>query len=188
MKKYLIIFTGMFIFAGCASTFHKNVNAQTKFYLKSVTVINTSKCPAGEDNLTDEEVQKLFETDVKNHLCALRPCTETPTENDVTVEAKVVYKRIHNGEGFGSCKGHYGGSRLGYSYTLTKNGQEFHSDEDSDLVAKRSFFGNLKRIGTNLAGTGDKQEETDDINHMTQGLAERIATGKQSRSKIYQQK
>ncbi|WP_428898087.1 hypothetical protein Dip518_000276 [Parelusimicrobium proximum] len=180
MKRYLIIAV-VFILAGCASSqkaFKQNVTEQTQFHLKTVTVAVESKCPARDKHFTNEELQDIFTADVKKYLCEKRVCTETPSSDDVIVDAIIIYKRVNNGEGFGRCSGSYTGAQMSYTYTLTKNDKVFHSAADSALEAKRSFVGNLKRIGTNITGTGDKTEEKDDIDHMTKGIAARISEGR----------
>ena len=46
------------------------------------------------------------------------------------------------------------------------------------MDAKRGLFGSLKRVSTNLGGTGDKDDEKADIDAMTRSVAIRISGGR----------
>ena len=158
------------------AAYEQNVTPEARFHLASLTVNDNSKCPGGEKHFSKAELAAIFKTDVKKHLCELKTCADKPAAGDISVKVVVGYNRVMNFEAIeGHCSGSYQGAQLAYEFTLSKNGAEFYKDEDRGLEARRSLFGNIKRIGVKLSGSGDKEDEKEDIDKMTKGIAQRIA-------------
>ncbi|MDR0453939.1 MAG: hypothetical protein LBH05_03905 [Deferribacteraceae bacterium] len=179
IQKYISV-AAILVFAGCAiksSVFLENVKPDSKFNMRSVKVDVHSRCPAGNIHFSDAELQDLFFTDVKKYLCQSKVCVEEPSSDDIVIDITISYRRIMNGDGVAGYCGGYAYAEMDYIYNLSKNGVVFHSVDKYNIAAARGVTGNFKRISASLSGRGGKDDEKDDIDHMTRMLAANIIKG-----------
>jgi hypothetical protein len=179
MKKAIIC---SLLLAACASrkeiALKENTTPDTKWKIESIDVKLDKKCDvAGYPD--QAAISKLFNEKVKEKFCKIKECTQAPKADDVGVAVSATYKRTFMGEGF-FCRENPGfaiGSII-FSYDLSKNGVSFYHGDLPALAPNRGMFGNIGRIGTQLSSTGGVEEEADDIEYLTGGMAQIIADDK----------
>jgi hypothetical protein len=177
MKKIII---AALVLGACANpraaALKGKVDSDTKYKLEDVKVSLESKCEAG--GFPDEAgITETYTKKAREKFCMARECTDNPSAGDITVSANVVHKRVFMGEGFGcGSNPSYGHASMRYSYELKQDGAVLYSKELSEeYVPNRGLFGNIGRIATQISFTGDADNELDDIDYLSSGLANVLA-------------
>lgn len=177
MKKLLLL--PVLILAACSSApkfdkSHVTENTQYKINISNFEL--KSRCP-GVNYPNQQELTNIFYKQITDAFCKENKCATSKQNNEnIDINIDVVYTRVFMGEGV-SCNESYGNNTFLYRYSMKKNGQEIYpaGEYSDELVTNHGFLGNMKRIGSQLSFSGDKENEAKDIAIITNGIAKRIS-------------
>ncbi len=163
----------LFLTACSGPAWKQNITEESNFKINSVKTELNSKCHA-PNFMTESQLNEEFADSIKKSFCAQHHCVDTITSDTIVMDVFLEYQRAFMGEAI-SCSESYAASNVSYSYTLSKNGQEFYKRPQSEvLVPARGFFGNIGRIATQLTFTGGPEQEKNDMEYMKAGVAKKI--------------